>query len=520
MRLIHSGKVPNGKRASYANPTTREKIDSKGNLIRRVRIVYGGDQSNFDGERSSSTIDMHTVKCMFNALASDSNLASFSGDIADAYLMTTLADPEYMRMPISLIPMHYRVKLKIDHLPESTSLLWEILMGIYGLPQAGRLFQIDLVSHLILHGYIQSTTTPCLWTHPTKSTKFVIYVDDFYATYDKRKPEDAKHLIDIIRLKYVFKVDWSAKHFLGFTITQHPTTRNVSISMPGYVAAAIDRLGYKPGKPIKSPLAYVPPDYHNSASQQEVTDDSKPLQPDDIKFIEKAVGSFLYYSNYLDNVLFSAVTKVATQQKSPTIATLAATYRFLDYAASHPDATITFLPSNMQLHVHSDASYLSEPQSRSRAGGYFCLGDPNFQGGAFPPKSSQVNGAIAVVSKIIPTVCASVAEAEYAAMFINAQLAESIRQSLTDLGFPQLSTVITYDNEISGKIAKQTCKLKRSKSIAMRYHWVRDRVSMGHFSLQWQPGAKNLADFYTKAHPVHHFTTMARFFVSYPSLLF
>jgi hypothetical protein len=250
----------------------------------------------------------------------------------------------------------------------------------------------------------------------------------------------------------------------------------------------------------------------------ENTDNTAPLSEIDAKFIQRAVGSFLYYANNLDSTLFTAVTKVAMQQKAPTTATLAATHRFLDYVAAHPNASVIFNASNMQLYVHSDASYNSEPGSRSRAGGYFSLGDPSFQGSDLPPNASSVNGAIAVISKIIPTVCSNVAEAEYAAMFINGQSAESIRQSLEDLGFPQEPTTIIYDNEISGKIATKTCKIKRSKTIAMRYHWVRDRVAMGHFQLNWRPGKLNLADFFTKAHPIHHHVTMSRFFVKYPKL--
>jgi hypothetical protein len=396
--------------------------------------------------------------------------------------------------------------------------LWEITQGIYGMPQAGRLFHLDLVKHLLAAGYRQCPMTPCLFTHPTRSTKFVVYVDDFFAIYDREVPDDAAHLIDTIRRKYLFKVDMAGRQFLGFTVNHEPSRHRVTISMPGYVAKAIKRLGYQPGRPVRSPLLYTPPVYGSAAALMERNDSSTPLSDTDAKFIQRAVGSFLYYANNLDSSLFTAVTKVAMQQKAPTADTLTATHRFLDYVAAHPDASIVFHASNMQLYVHSDASYNSEPGSRSRAGGYFSLGNPSFQGSDLPPKASSVNGAIAVISKVIPTVCSNVAEAEYAAMFINGQLAESIRQSLEDLGFHQEPTTIIYDNEISGKIATKTCKIKRSKTIAMRYHWVRDRVEMGHFQLNWQPGKLNLADFFTKAHPIHHHVTMSRFFVKYPKL--
>ena len=45
----------------------------------------------------------------------------------------------------------------------------------------------------------------------------------------------------------------------------------------------------------------------------------------------------------------------------------------LDYVATHPDAILTYEKSDMVLAVHSDASYLSEPHAKSRAGGHFFL---------------------------------------------------------------------------------------------------------------------------------------------------
>ena len=47
----------------------------------------------------------------------------------------------------------------------------------------------------------------------------------------------------------------------------------------------------------------------------------------------------------------------------------------LDYAATHPDAIITYHASAMVLTGHSNASYLSEAKSISRAGGHFFMTD-------------------------------------------------------------------------------------------------------------------------------------------------
>ena len=45
----------------------------------------------------------------------------------------------------------------------------------------------------------------------------------------------------------------------------------------------------------------------------------------------------------------------------------------LDFMSTQEEAVLTYRASNMVLPIHSDASYLSEPKSRSRAGGHMFM---------------------------------------------------------------------------------------------------------------------------------------------------
>ena len=49
----------------------------------------------------------------------------------------------------------------------------------------------------------------------------------------------------------------------------------------------------------------------------------------------------------------------------------------MDYCATHPNAGVRFVASDMMLALHSDASYLSELESKSRAAGKNFLGKQN-----------------------------------------------------------------------------------------------------------------------------------------------
>jgi hypothetical protein len=100
----------------------------------------------------------------------------------------------------------------------------------------------------------------------------------------------------------------------------------------------------------------------------------------------------------------------------------------------------------------------------------------------------------------------SASEAEYAALFLNAQTGTGIRNTLADLGYPQPATPMICDNTTVVGITNRTSKMRKSKAIDMRFHWIRDRSDQGQFDVKWQPAASNLADYFTKTLPVcQHF---------------
>ena len=84
---------------------------------------------------------------------------------------------------------------------------------------------------------------------------------------------------------------------------------------------------------------------------------------------------------------------------------------FLDYAASRPNAIITYQASDMVLAAHSDAYYSSELKARSRVRGHFFMSNDD----AIPSN----NGAVLTVSQIIKAVMSSSAEAKLGDLFIN-----------------------------------------------------------------------------------------------------
>ena len=110
--------------------------------------------------------------------------------------------------------------------------------------------------------------------------------------------------------------------------------------------------------------------------------------------------------------MLPALSAIASSQAAPTLETMKKIELFLNNAASHPDAIVTYRASKMILALHSDASYLSEPKVRSRARGHFFL--------SVNKEDQLTNGGVLNTAQIIRAVMSSAAEAELGAMFINA----------------------------------------------------------------------------------------------------
>jgi hypothetical protein len=78
----------------YASIVTSRKPQSSGPDLLRVRLTIGGNLSDYDGDRSSSTVDTTTVKCLLNAIVSDPYSNHLTMDISDFYLESILDRPE------------------------------------------------------------------------------------------------------------------------------------------------------------------------------------------------------------------------------------------------------------------------------------------------------------------------------------------------------------------------------------------------------------------------------------------
>ncbi len=133
--------------------------------------------------------------------------------------------------------------------------------------------------------------------------------------------------------------------------------------------------------------------------------------------MQKIVGSILYYARAVDMTVLMALRTITSKQTKGTERMMEKALHVLDYLATHPDATIRFCATDMVMNIHTDASYLAEPKSRSRgACGHYFLGWLSVDG-----KPIRLNGAFHMLCSILRFVVASAAEAKLGALFLNCQ---------------------------------------------------------------------------------------------------
>jgi len=288
--------------------------------------------------------------------------------------------------------------------------------------------------------------------------------------------------------------------------------------MPGYIEAALQRFQHPmPPAPEHSPHGWQRPVYGMAQQMAPAPDATTPLPATGITRLQQIIGTLLYYARAVDPTLLVALGSLAAAQANGTEATAIAAVQLLNYCATHPDACIRYKASGMTLYIHSDASYLSEPQARSRAGGHFFLSQVPADPKQPPSQQPAPNGPLHTTSLILRNVMASAAEAELGALFNNAQQATILRTTLMELGHPQPPTPMQADNSTATGIANDTLKQRRSKAMDMRFYWIRDRIHQGHFLVYWRPGILNLGDYFTKHHPTKHHRDMRPVYLQSPA---
>jgi hypothetical protein len=223
--------------------------------------------------------------------------------------------------------------------------------------QTGKIANERLTKHLATYGYSPALRIPGLWHHSHRNITFSLVVDDFGIKYVGH--DNAQHPVRALASLYTIFTNWTGSLYCGLTIKWDYLNRHIDISMPGYVAAAIHKFNHPlPKHSEDAPHTWNQPTYGAAIQYAPEHDTAATLPAPPITRIPQIIGTLLYYSLAVGPTMLVALSTIAVEQTKATENTANAVVKLLNYAATHPNATICYHASNMILYAHSDASYL------------------------------------------------------------------------------------------------------------------------------------------------------------------
>lgn len=421
--FIPHTQVPPNKRVTYGRLVVNLKPHKT--ETHRTRLTVGGNLLQYANVKRTPTEDLSTIKILFNSVVSTPGDRFLTTDIKNFYLNTELPTPEYMKLQAKHIPSIITKHYNLAPIFHNEFLYLNIDKGMYGLKQAGILGWQDLKTHLAKYQFFPVRHTPGLWTQKTIPITFVLVVDEFGVKYHSQ--EAIEFLLSALQAKYQITTDYTGSLYCGITLNWNHSHHSVNLSMPNYIHQVLTQYKHPcPTKPVHAPSQWIEPSYGKTTQLAPLPDTSDQLDEKQQLLIQQITGSLLYYARAVDPTMLVAIEDIAAAQNKGTLNTMKAVTNMLNYAATHPNATTQFNRSDMILHAHSDASCLSAPKARIRAGGFYYLANTNLE-------NHKINGPIHVEVKIMKNEVTSVAEAELSALFINTQHVIPLRTTLIEM---------------------------------------------------------------------------------------
>ena len=202
-----------------------------------------------------------------------------------------------------------------------------------------------------------------LWRHKTRPITFCLTVDDFGVKHVGK--EHADHLIQALNSKHKITTDWEGRLYCGVQLEWNYEAKWVDLSMPNYVKEMRHKFQHdRPSRPEHAPCRWNRPTHGPGPQLPEPEDDSPPLDAKGINEIQQVVGSSLHYGRAIDSTILPALNSISAEQSKATERTRQDAKKLLDYLATHPDAVIRCVKSDMIPHAHGDASHLSAPRNQ------------------------------------------------------------------------------------------------------------------------------------------------------------
>ena len=443
----------------------RNKLNEDGKVVRnKARLVCKGyaQVEGIDFEETFAPVARLEAIRMFLAFAVYKDFTVYQMDVKSAFLNGKIKEEVYIEQPDGF------------QLGENPNLVCKLKKALYGLKQAPRAWYSRLDTYLQQQGFRKGMVDSNLYIKSEKANQLivVVYVDDII--FGGSKNELCKNFADNMQTEFEMSMIGELAFFLGLQINQ--LKNGMFISQTKYVKEMLKKFTMEDCKPVSTPMT----------TGCKLSKDDKAPTVDQTQY-RSMIGSLLYLTATRPDIL-QAVCMVARFQANPKETHVTAVKRIFRYLKGTVEYGLWYpRGKDFTLIAFSDADWAGCVDDRkSTSGGAFYLG----------------NNLVGWHSKKQDSVSLSTAEAEYIAATSCCTQILWMKQMLKDFGI-QINEPISVlcDNTSAINISKNPVMHSRTKHIAIRYHFLKERVAQGEVQLEFVPTTEQVADIFTKPLP-------------------
>jgi len=390
-------------------------------------------------------------------------------DIGNAFLEGDCDTELYMNLPKDLV--------KFITGDENKQICVKIIKSIYGLKQAAKIFNEKLNNQLESVGFKRLANDVCLYmiTREMDNYYLIVHIDDIIIT--GRNDKIIKILFNQISTR--FKRTTEGKEFIRYLgIDIDNKNEYIRFDQSKYIKEIMDE--FFENNEIKK--SYIP---------MRSVINYKLLKPDlNNKSILPITGKIRYCADKSRPDILYAINTISTQANNPNEEFITATIKLMKYLNTTIKESLQLggKDNKLILFAYSDASYVTDGDSRSQLGNCFFL--------------TRDSGAIYSVSKKDNTVSHSSTESELKAIDMCTRTIIYLRNLLKELEFEQHEPTIIYVDNKSSMLLLETLKSShKTKHINMRINFMREQIINRTIKLKFVPTEDQVADILTKALP-------------------
>ncbi|SGY70301.1 BQ5605_C004g03135 [Microbotryum silenes-dioicae] len=460
--IIESCDLPSGEILLRSGWVFRTKQNQHGDITdHKARLVAHGcsQRPGLDFEKNYAPVVKFTSICALIALAAANGYHVHQANVNKAYLHGKLDKPLYMRVPQGI------------NLPGK---ILKLSKSIYGLCQAGTIWNAEIDSTLRSLGYIPTKSDICIYRrdHDGHSHYIALYVDDLLLVGPS--VAEINRVLDALELIYRIKRLGPAEYILGIQV-KRGQDGSITLSQERYLCDLLDKFRLGNAKPASIPMQPgVVLDFQDSSAT-----------PQDRTRYLQAIGSLMYAAVGTRPNIAYVVAYLARFSQQPSPAHWTAITQVLRYIKGTLDLGLTYRKNNVTFHGYSDANWgACLTTSRSTMGYAFIYS----------------GAAIAWCSKREHRVAKSTTDAKYLSLSYASGDAIHFSELLAKLGHPVLGPVVIYgDNQGSLALAQHPTNHHGSRHVRISKHYVRKRVAEKEIDVVYIATADMFANIFTKA---------------------